>query len=177
MNTLRHQCSRASSVRIRTSTAPRASSASPVFGASPVLVCSGDGLLASEVVAPRRLIGRLVVRAQRGMPLGLSQSLVAKRVGISGREGGVQTLVGLASTVLFKCQKLVLARCGHFRISGGKAFSLLRFFVAVGQRNEVPPRTVANSAKENIQHITRSGLSSSNPASTPPPTNLNKQLP
>jgi hypothetical protein len=44
---------------------------------------------------------------------------------------------------------------------------LLRFFVAVGQRNEVPPRTVANSDKKDSQHITRSGLSSSNPASTP----------
>jgi hypothetical protein len=45
---------------------------------------------------------------------------------------------------------------------------LLRFFVAVGQRNEVPPRTVANSDKKYCQHITREGLSSSNPAPTQP---------
>jgi hypothetical protein len=29
---------------------------------------------------------------------------------------------------------------------------LLRFFVAVGPRNEVPPRTVANSDKKYSQH-------------------------
>jgi hypothetical protein len=41
---------------------------------------------------------------------------------------------------------------------------LLRFFVAVGQRNEVPPRTVANSDKKFSQHTTRANVSSSNPA-------------
>jgi hypothetical protein len=44
---------------------------------------------------------------------------------------------------------------------------LLRFFVAVGQRNEVPPRTVANSDKKYCQYITRANVSSSNPAPTP----------
>jgi hypothetical protein len=46
---------------------------------------------------------------------------------------------------------------------------LLRFFVAVGQRNEVPPRTVANSDKKYCSHTTRANLSSSNPALTPTP--------
>ncbi|WP_218778386.1 hypothetical protein, partial [Caballeronia sordidicola] len=45
-------------------------------------------------------------------------------------------------------------------------FSLLRFFVAEGPRNEVPPRTVANSAKKVSQHKTRGSLKSNNPAST-----------
>jgi DNA-binding MarR family transcriptional regulator len=44
---------------------------------------------------------------------------------------------------------------------------LLRFFVAEGPRNEVPPRTVANSDKKYGQHRTRANVSSSNPASTP----------
>ncbi|WP_218778365.1 hypothetical protein, partial [Caballeronia sordidicola] len=65
-----------------------------------------------------------------------------------GGGGGFQLLVVMAVTVLLKYQTVVTARSGHLRISGWKAFSLLRFFVAVGQRNEVPPRTVANSAKE-----------------------------
>jgi hypothetical protein len=43
---------------------------------------------------------------------------------------------------------------------------LLRFFVAVGQRNEVPPRTVANSDKKFSQHTTRANVCSSNPALT-----------
>jgi hypothetical protein len=50
----------------------------------------------------------------------------------------------------------------------GKAFSLLRFFFAVGKRNEVPPRTVANSDKKSSQHITRANVSSNNPAPTHP---------
>ncbi len=37
---------------------------------------------------------------------------------------------------------------GTLNTDCGEAFSLLRFFVAVGQRNEVPPRTVANSDKK-----------------------------
>ncbi|WP_218778179.1 hypothetical protein, partial [Caballeronia sordidicola] len=59
-----------------------------------------------------------------------------------------QVFVVMAATVLLTYQTVVIARSGHLRISGWEAFSLLRFFVAVGQRNEVPPRTVAKSAKE-----------------------------
>ena len=62
--------------------------------------------------------------------------------------GGFPGGRGYALRVLLACHTVFTARCGHLRISGGEAFSLLRFFVAVGQRNEVPPRTVANSDKE-----------------------------
>ncbi len=48
--------------------------------------------------------------------------------------------------------KAVACTLGTLNIDCGKAFSLLRFFVAVGQRNEVPPRTVANSDKKYSQH-------------------------
>src|SRR5471032_104663 len=62
--------------------------------------------------------------------------------------------------------KAVVCTLGTLNIDCGKAFSLLRFFVAVGQRNEVPPRTVANSDKKFSQHTTRANVSSSNPAPT-----------
>ena len=72
--------------------------------------------------------------------------------------------VGIREKEGFKCPwfcehratrepKAVVCTLGTLNIDGGEAFSLLRFFVAVGQRNEVPPRTVANSDKKlaNIQ--------------------------
>ncbi len=95
------------------------------------------------------------------------RALVAKRgdVGIREKEG-------------FKCPwfcehratrepKAVACTLGTLKTDCGKAFSLLRFFVAVGQRNEVPPRTVANSDKKYSSYKTRADVSSSNPASTP----------
>ncbi|WP_218778186.1 hypothetical protein, partial [Caballeronia sordidicola] len=82
--------------------------------------------------------------------------------------GGFQVFLIAASSVLVKYQTVVTARSRHLRISGWKAFSLLRFFFAVGKRNEVPPRTVANSAKEISQNRTRESLKSSNPTSTRP---------
>ncbi len=63
--------------------------------------------------------------------------------------------------------KAVVCTLGTLKIDCWKAFSLLRFFVAVGQRNEVPPRTVANSDKKFSQHLTRANVRSSNPAPTP----------
>src|SRR6202042_1003954 len=62
--------------------------------------------------------------------------------------------------------KAVVCTLGTLNTDCGEAFSLLRFFVAVGQRNEVPPRTVANSDKKFSQQITRANVSSNNPALT-----------
>src|SRR5580692_2190441 len=62
--------------------------------------------------------------------------------------------------------KAVVCSLGTLNTDCGKAFSLLRFFVAVGQRNEVPPRTVANSDKKYCSNKTRANVSSSNPALT-----------
>src|ERR1700735_3194259 len=62
--------------------------------------------------------------------------------------------------------KAVVCTLGTLNTDCGEAFSLLRFFVAVGQRNEVPPRTVANSDKKFSSHTTRANVSSNNPAST-----------
>ena len=64
------------------------------------------------------------------------------------REGGFQRSVVLASTVLRGNQKQWSARWGHLKQIVGRRFLLLRFFVAEGPRNEVPPRTVANSDKK-----------------------------
>ncbi len=63
--------------------------------------------------------------------------------------------------------KAVVCTLGTLNTDCGEAFSLLRFFVAVGQRNEVPPRTVANSDKKYSQYTTRANVRSSNPAPTP----------
>src|ERR1700709_2122936 len=48
-----------------------------------------------------------------------------------------------------------------------RRFLCFCFFFAVGKRNEVPPRTVANSAKETIQERTREDSKSSNPGPNP----------
>src|SRR5471032_3616126 len=47
------------------------------------------------------------------------------------REGGFHTSVALASTVLLGYPCIETARCGHLRARVLKAFSLLRFFVAL----------------------------------------------
>ena len=72
--------------------------------------------------------------------------------------------VGIREKEGFKCPwfcehratrepKAVVCTLGTLNTDCGKAFSLLRFFVAVvGQRNEVPPRTVANSDKKFSQY-------------------------
>jgi hypothetical protein len=44
------------------------------------------------------------------------------------------------------------------------------FLCRFGQRNDVPPRTVANSDKENSQLKQTTEAESSNPAQTPTPT-------
>src|SRR5471032_48853 len=62
--------------------------------------------------------------------------------------------------------KAVACTLGTLNTDCGEAFSLLRFFVAVGQRNEVPPRTVANSDKKFSSHTTRANVRSNNPAPT-----------
>jgi hypothetical protein len=87
-------------------------------------------------------------------------------VAVYGGEG-FQVFLTPASSVLLKYQTVVTARSGHLCAVGGEAFSLLRFFFAVGKRNEVPPRTVAKSAKKISQDVTREDLGSNNPASTP----------
>src|ERR1700730_13677152 len=66
-----------------------------------------------------------------------------------------------------RCQKLLACTLGTLtsRLLGGVFFA--SFLCRFGQRNDVPPRTVANSDKENSSLKPTADLSSSNPASTP----------
>ncbi len=80
---------------------------------------------------------------------------------------GFQTSVSLASTVLFKCQKRGACTLGTLTRPWFESAFFASFLCRFGQRNDVPPRTVANSAKKYRKHKPREGLSSSNPAPTP----------
>src|SRR5471032_2149418 len=84
-----------------------------------------------------------------------------------GRSMGFWCVGGGAYGRAVREPKAVVCTLGTLNADCGKAFSLLRFFVAEGPRNEVPPRTVANSDKKIRSHITRANVRSSNPASTP----------
>ncbi|QIE23925.1 hypothetical protein SBC1_18160 [Caballeronia sp. SBC1] len=83
------------------------------------------------------------------------------------REGGVHTSVALASTVLLGYQKHENCTLGTLTSPRFESAFFASFLCRFGQRNDAPPRAVANSDKENSQHITREGPESSNPALTP----------
>src|SRR5476651_2808942 len=85
----------------------------------------------------------------------------------NSREGGVHTSVVLASTVLLGCQKL--GNCTLGQLTGPRSESVFfaSFLCRFGQRNDVPPRTVANSDKEKSQLKQTTNTESSNPAPTP----------
>jgi hypothetical protein len=95
------------------------------------------------------------------------RTLVAKRGDVRIREKEGFNAAWFCEHRSTREPKAVVCTLGTLNTDCGKAFSLLRFFVAVGQRNEVPPRTVANSDKKFSSHTTRANVSSNNPASTP----------
>src|ERR1700680_2861727 len=66
-----------------------------------------------------------------------------------------------------RCQKLLACTRGTLTSRWLESAFFASFLCRFGQRNDVPPRTVVNSGKENSQHITTADLSSSNPALTP----------
>src|SRR5471032_3127297 len=84
----------------------------------------------------------------------------------NSREGGVQTSVALASTVLLGCQKRGDCTLGQLMSPRSKSVFFASFLCRFGQRNDVPPRTVANSDKENSQLLQTTKPESSNPAMT-----------
>src|SRR5471032_78950 len=84
----------------------------------------------------------------------------------NSREGGVQTSVALTSTVLLGCQKLGGCTLGQLMSPRSESVFFASFLCRFGQRNDVPPRTVANSDKENIQLKQTTHTESSNPAMT-----------
>src|SRR5476649_2063521 len=66
-------------------------------------------------------------------------------------ERGVHTSVALASTVLLGCQKLGNCTLGQLMSPRSESVFFASFLCRFGQRNDVPPRTVANSDKEKIR--------------------------
>src|SRR5476649_2474669 len=84
----------------------------------------------------------------------------------NSREGGVHTSVVLASTVLLGCQKLGNCTLGQLTSPRSESVFFASFLCRFGQRNDVPPRAVANSDKENSQLTQPAKAESSNPAMT-----------
>src|SRR5471030_3094087 len=85
----------------------------------------------------------------------------------NSREGGVQTSVVLASTVLLGCQKRGDCTMGQLMSPRSESVFFASFLCRFGQRNDVPPRTVANSDKEKIRLSQTTKAESTNPALTP----------
>ena len=82
-------------------------------------------------------------------------------------EGGFHTSVALASTVLLGCQKRRNCTLGQLMSPRFESAFFASFLCRFGQRNDAPPRAVANSDKEIRQPKQTTKLSSSNPALTP----------
>ena len=82
-------------------------------------------------------------------------------------ERGVHTSVALASTVLLGCQKRGNCTIGQLMSPRSESAFFASFLCRFGQRNDVPPRTVANSDKENIRLKQTAKAESSNPAMNP----------
>src|SRR5471032_1256538 len=88
----------------------------------------------------------------------------------NSREGGFHTSVVLASTVLLGCQKRGDCTLGQLTSPRFESVFFASFLCRFGQRNDVPPRTVANSDKENSSLKQTANAESSNPAMTPTAT-------
>ena len=84
----------------------------------------------------------------------------------NSREGGVQTSVALASTVLVGCQKRGGCTLGQLMSPRFESAFFASFLCRFGQRNDAPPRAVANSYKEMSQRKQTTNPESSNPALT-----------
>src|SRR5471030_445398 len=66
-------------------------------------------------------------------------------------ERGFHTSVVLASTVLLGCQKRGKCTLGQLMSPRSESVFFASFLCRFGQRNDGPPRTVANSDRENSQ--------------------------
>src|ERR1700720_2601926 len=69
-----------------------------------------------------------------------------------------------------RCQKLLACTLGTLTSRWLESAFFASFLCRFGQRNDVPPRTVANSDKENSSLKQTTKLSSNNPAMTPTAT-------
>jgi hypothetical protein len=82
-------------------------------------------------------------------------------------EGGVHVSVALASTVLLGYQKHESCTLWTLRSPRFESVFFASFLCRFGKRNDAPPRAVAKRAKEDSQDRTCEDLKSSNPALTP----------
>jgi hypothetical protein len=82
-------------------------------------------------------------------------------------ERGVHTSVVLASAVLLGCQKRGNCTLGQLMSPRSESVFFASFLCRFGQRNDVPPRTVANSDEEKIRLMQTTNAESNNPALTP----------
>ncbi|CAH2807355.1 MAG: hypothetical protein CBARDMAM_5325, partial [uncultured Caballeronia sp.] len=93
------------------------------------------GFLRGKGEGVARVISYGIVRVQRGIRLGLSRSLMAKRGGYWWTEGVQRKRLSRASSSgkhrALTYPRIETARCGHLRARVLKVFSLLRFFVAL----------------------------------------------
>src|ERR1700676_1760325 len=94
------------------------------------------------------------------------QSLVAKRVGICVRRGRGSNILQSGEHRAIRCQKLLACTLGTLTRPWLESAFFASFLCRFGQRNDVPPRTVANSDKEKIRLTQTTKAESSNPAST-----------
>ena len=124
---------------------------------------------ADQAANPRRALAadtRKAVRApwQQCLPESVRGEACACK---NSREGGVHTSVALASTVLLGCQKRGNCTLGQLTSPRFESAFFASFLCRFGQRNDAPPRAVANSDKEISKPKQTIKLSSSNPAMTP----------
>jgi hypothetical protein len=92
---------------------------------------------------------------------------VAKRVGIGVRRRRVSHIRGSGEHRAFGAPMNRNCTLWTLRVARFESAFFASFLCRFGQRNDVPPRTVANSDKENIRLSQTTTAESTNPASTP----------
>src|SRR5471030_2193233 len=100
------------------------------------------------------------------MPLGQVQSLVAKRVTTRVRRRRVSHIRGSGEHRAFGAPMNGNCTLWTLRVAWFESVFFASFLCRFGQRNDVPPRTVANSDKEKIRLMQTDKAESSNPALT-----------
>src|SRR5471030_3088685 len=101
------------------------------------------------------------------MPLGQVQSLVAKRVTTRVRRRRGSHIRGSGEHRAFGAPMNRNCTLWTLRVAWFESVFFASFLCRFGQRNDAPPRAVANSAKEISQLRQTTNTESSNPAMTP----------
>ena len=135
-------------------------------GSRPHAFCAFVSWWVGDVVRRAYIVGGGLSADSAGCSLGrFSHWWRSVWVSVFG-ERGVHTSVALASTVLLGCQKRGNCTLGQLMSPRSESVFFASFLCRFGQRNDVPPRTVANSDKEISQPKQTTNAESSNPALT-----------